>query len=70
MIACFNRWLLPARGVFSLRTDETLRSPVEAIYSFVFPPPVEVAILIEQSTFVVKSMGDLVSDHDADSAVI
>lgn len=62
---------LPEREkTLSLHTDKTLRSPVKIIDCFVLPPSVQITILVEQSTFVVESMSDLVPDHYADSAVI
>ena len=30
----------------------------------------QIAILIEQSTFIIEAVGDLVADHNADPAVI
>lgn len=51
-------------------TNKTFCSLMEAIDIFVFPPPVQITILIEQSTLVVETMGNFMTDHYTDSSVI
>lgn len=50
--------------MFLKLTDKAPSSFVKIVYSFIFPPTMKIAILVEQSSLVIKPMCDLVSnDH-------
>lgn len=56
--------------LFIKLTDEAPCSFVKIVYSFIFPPTMQIAILVKQSPLVIKPMCDLVSnDHTNASKV-
>lgn len=58
------------QNVGGVLVDYALGSLTEVLYGLVVPPLLHDAVLVELSPSIVEAVGDLVTDHHADSAVV